>query len=393
MNAKDILAQAENIKDKLIKTRRQIHSFAETGFDLKATASFVKDELRAIGVEPVDCGKSGVAALVGNPNGKVILLRADMDALPIPEQTDLPFAAKGGNMHACGHDMHTAMLLGAARILKAHESEFCGAVKLMFQPAEEILQGADDMISAGILENPKVDAAMMIHVTAGMSMPTGTVIVSAAGVGAPAADYFEINIQGKGCHGSMPNTGIDPVITAAHILINLQQIQSREIASGERCTLTVGKLHGGTAANVIPDTALLCGTVRSFDDKTHAFIKARITEIAEMTAQTFRASTGVNFTNSCPALLNDAELSKQVGEYVRELVGHDKTVFSDSEKLPKASGSEDFAFISQKVPSVMLSVVAGQNTPPLHHPKVVFDETALSVGAAVYAYTAMRWLE
>ena len=178
MLSKTLLQEAEKEQNGILSNRRALHQMAETGFDLKETLPFVKQELADMGLQPMDCGRAGVTALVGGKKpGKVFLLRADMDALPIQEEADVEFASKNGRMHACGHDMHTAMLLEAARLLKAHEDEIEGTVKLMFQPAEEIFEGSHDMIEAGLLENPKVDAAMMIHVMAGMTLPAGKVVI------------------------------------------------------------------------------------------------------------------------------------------------------------------------------------------------------------------------
>ena len=402
MTSETILREAEAIRHHISDQRRQLHQHAETGFDLTETLALVKRELTDMGLHPVDCGRAGVVALVGGKKpGKVFLLRADMDALPIQEEADVPFASQNGNMHACGHDMHTSMLLGAARLLKDHEDEIQGTVKLMFQPAEEIFEGSRDMIGAGLLEDPKVDAALMIHVMAGMPFPAGTVIVSAPGVSAPAADYFEIKVQGKGCHGSMPNTGIDPLTAAAHILIALQEIHARELAMDDRAVLTIGTMQAGTAANVIPDTVVMGGSLRTFDEETRALIKNRMTEIAEGTAKAFRAEASVTFGSGCPTLVNDKDLSRCCETYMKELLGPGKA-FSVAElnamggggKSSKSAGSEDFAYVSQQVPSIMLALASGQPEQgygyPQHHPMVKFDESVLPGGSAVYAYTALR---
>ena len=199
-----LLQEAVDLQPKLAEERRYLHAHAETGFELADTLDFVKKELTEMGYEPVDCGRAGITAVIGGgagasgggKSGGVFLLRADMDALPIREESGVEFASENGSMHACGHDMHTAMLLGAARLLKEHEDELHGTVKLMFQPAEEIFEGSSDMIESGLLENPEVDCAMMIHVMAAMDLEPGTVIVSAPGVSAPGADYFRIKVQG-----------------------------------------------------------------------------------------------------------------------------------------------------------------------------------------------------
>ena len=401
MNPRIIMEEAASIKADIIKARQHIHSHAETRFELDHTLAYVKAALEAMGYEPQLCGRAGLVAIAGGKKpGKTFMLRADMDALPITEQADVDFASTNGNMHACGHDMHTAMLLGAARILKEHEDEINGTIKLMFQPAEEIFEGSEDMIENGLLENPSVDAALMIHVMAGMPLEPGTVIVSAPGVSAPAADYFEIKVQGKGCHGSSPNLGIDPLNAAAHLLINLQEIHARELALGDNAVLTIGTMHAGTAANAIPDEVVMGGSLRTYDEETRAFIKRRIEEIADGTAKTFRAEAEVNWGSGCPTLVNDPELSAAAHRYVQELLGPGKALSVAQLGAgggSKSAGSEDFAYISQQVPSIMLALAAGHPDKgyiyPGHHPMVKFDNDALDIGSAVYAYTAMRWLE
>ena len=405
MTAEHMLEEAQVLQETIVADRRYLHTHPGTGFEIKETVEYVKKELEALGYEPKECGKAGLVALAGGKKpGKVFLLRADMDALPIREEADVEFASENGCMHACGHDFHTSMLLGAARLLKAHEDEIEGTIKLMFQPAEEIFEGSHDMIEAGLLENPKVDAALMIHVMAGMPFPAGTVIVSAPGVSAPAADYFEIKVQGKGCHGSMPNAGVDPLNAAAHILIALQEIHARELAMGDQAVMTIGTMHAGNAANAIPDTAVMGGSIRTFDEETRVFLKQRLTEVSEGVAKTFRAEAQVTFGSGCPTLVNDMELSNCADKYVKELLGAGKA-FSVAQlnamggggKASKAAGSEDFAYVSQEVPAIMLALAAGQPQKgyqyPQHHPMVKFDEDALAGGCAVYAYTAMRWLQ
>ena len=405
MNAEQVMEEASKLKETIISDRRYLHTHPGTGFDLNDTKAYVKSQLQNMGYNPKECGKAGLIALAGGKKpGKVFLLRADMDALPIREEADVTFASQNGCMHACGHDMHTAMLLGAARIIKQHEDEIEGTIKLMFQPAEEIFEGSRDMINAGLLENPKVDAALMIHVMAGMPFQPGTVVVSAPGVSAPAADYFEIKVQGKGCHGSMPNTGMDPLNAAAHILIALQEIHARELAMNDQAVLTIGTMHAGTAANVIPDTVVMGGSIRTFDEETRSFIKKRMQEIAEGIAGSFRTTAEVTFGSGCPTLVNDKELSLCAENYVKELLGQgmafsvaELNALGGEQKSSKSAGSEDFAYVSHQVPSIMLALAAGQPEKgyqyPQHHPMVKFDEEALTYGCAVYAYTALRWLE
>ncbi len=405
MITNNILQEAAAYQEQLVQTRRYLHSHPETGFDLKNTTEYVRKELIAMGYEPVMCGKSGIIALAGKKkSGKVFLIRGDMDALPIKEESDVPFSSDNGKMHACGHDMHTTMMLGAARLLKSHEYEIEGTVKLMFQPAEEIFEGSDDMINAGVLNSPDVDAAMMIHVMAGLPIPAGTVISCDGGVSAPAADYFYIDIQGKGCHGSMPNNGVDPVTIAAHIITGLSEINSRELGLSDDAVITIGTINAGNAANVIPETAHMSGTIRTYDEETRSYIKQRVSDIASNIASAYRGSASVTYGSGCPCLLNNPDLATCSAKYLNELLGPSRTftaaqlnAMSGGGKASKSTGSEDFAYVSQKVPSIMFALAAG--TPqdgycyPQHHPKVKFDEAILSEGSAVYAYTAMRWLE
>ena len=407
MNAEQFLQQARAGEAELIGCRHWLHSHPGTGFDIQETVEYVEQQLTAMGYAPRRCGRAGLVALAGGKKpGKVFLLRADMDALPMAEQSGVEFAAGNGKMHACGHDLHTAMLLGAARLLKAHEDEIQGTVKLMFQPAEEIFEGSHDMIEAGVLQDPPVDAALMIHVMAGMPFPAGTVMVSAPGVSAPAADLFEIQVQGKGCHGSAPNKGVDPLTSAAQILLALQEINARELGLNQQAVLTIGSVHGGNAPNVIPDSAVLTGSIRTFDEDTRAYLKQRIGEIAGGIAAALRAEAKASFGSGCPTLKNDAALSQCAERYTAELLGERRAVSvaklnaaaaASGQKSGGMAGSEDFAYVSQQVPALMLALAAGEPAKgyayPQHHPKVKFDESVLADGSAVYAYNAMRWLE
>lgn len=399
MTKEQILQEASALQEEIKSHRLWLHTHAETGFDLTETKPYVKSALTEMGYTVQECGKAGLVTTVGKPGGKVLLLRADMDALPIAEEADVDFACQNGRMHACGHDMHTAMLLGAAKILKAHESELDGMVKLMFQPAEEIFEGSKDMIASGVLENPRPDAALMIHVAAGMPLPAGTVVVSAPGVSAPAADYFTIRVHGKGCHGSAPQNGIDPLTAAAHILIALQEIHARELSASDEAVLTIGTFHAGEAGNVIPDTATMGGTIRTYDEKTRAYLKERMTAIAQSIAEAFRASAEVSFGSGCPTLVNDKDLSEKVTGYLKDLLGANRA-FTTAElnggKPARGGGSEDFAYVSHEVPSLMLALAAGEPSKgyvyPQHHPKVKFDESVLSTGAAVFVDCALQYL-
>ncbi len=402
MEKHNLLLEAEDLKEYLINCRRKLHSVAETGFELPKTLDFVAGELRTMGIEPKHCGRAGLTALIGSGEGECFLLRADMDALPVPEESGLPFASTNGNSHACGHDVHTAMLLGAAKLLKVHEKELKGQVKLMFQPAEETLEGAKDMIEAGVLGNPTPRGALMLHLMTASSLPCGSVVIPKGDMGAPAADYFSIEVRGKGCHGASPNTGIDPITAAAHILIALQELSARELGMNEDAVLTIGAFRGGEASNVIPDSVIMEGTLRAMEDETREYIKLRLVEIAKGIAASFRTEAKVSFGSGCPGFLMDGELLKNLDVYARELLG-EKMVFNAAHMATsggrdgRTAGSEDFAYVSRKVPSVMLALAAGESEKgyvhPLHHPAVRFDEEAMPSGAALMAHIALRRLE
>ena len=415
MTANEILLKAKSLQEELVAHRRYLHTHPGVGFDLQETYQYVYDQLVEMGYAPNSYGKCGLIASCGHANkGKTILLRADMDALPITEKADIDFKSTNGAMHACGHDTHTTMLLGAAKILKEMENDLNGRVILLFQPSEETFEGAKDMIEAGVLRDTTPDAALMIHITAGMPFETGSVIVCDGGVSAPAADYFEIHIQGKGCHGSMPQMGIDPITIASHMVLGLQEIHARELSMSDEAVLTIGTIHAGNASNAIPDTATMGGTIRTYDEETRAFLKTRMEEIITGIATTFRASASLTFTSGCPTLVNDATLSKEITSYMKELLGP-QMAFSKGDltamaaaaaaktgapasgrKAAKATGSEDFAYFSQEVPAIMLALAGGKAADgyiyPQHHPKVMFDENAFAYGTAVYAWSAVKWL-
>lgn len=393
----DFLTEATALQGELSRHRRWLHAHPGVAFDLSDTLDYVRQELTKLGLSPVPCGRAGLTAVIGQGE-PCILLRADMDALPIPEESGEEFASTNGCMHACGHDFHTAMLLGAAKLLKARESELKGTVKLMFQPAEEIFEGAKDMIASGVLESPAPGAAVMLHVTAGTPMPAGMVITMAPGVSAPAADYFTIHVQGRGCHGSTPHQGVDALTAAAHILLALQELHARELAPGTEAVLTIGTIQGGTAPNAIADACELKGTIRTYDEATRAFLKTRMAEISAAVASAYRASAAVEFGSGAPTLNNDAELAKAVPGWLREIL--DPRMVLSAGDLPgntRGGGSEDFAYISQQVPTLMLALSAGNSregyTHPLHHPKVRLDENAMPFGTAALAHIATRWLQ
>ena len=400
MQADKLLAEAEALQPQLQKWRRTIHRNPEIGFDLPKTRALVKQALTEMGYQPQDCGKAGILALAGGKRpGKTILLRGDMDALPIFEESGEVFASEiPGRMHGCGHDMHTAMMLGAARLLKAHEDELEGTVKLEFQPAEEIFQGSPDMLAHGLLEAPHVDAAVMFHVLGGMPLPLGEVLVPGGGITMASCEQYHIVVHGKGGHGSMPENCIDPITAAAHIHIALQEINARELSQNDFGVLTTGRFAAGAASNVIPDTAEMWGTIRTTDpeNKSGALIKQRMTEIAQGVAAAFRCTAEVTFSDFCPCMVVDETLSKDAFGYLSEMLGQGVMDMTSLTGGKPGGGSEDFAFVSHEVPTVSLFLACGGPAQGCrysqHHPKVRFDDSVLYKGSAAYGYVAMRWL-
>ena len=392
---KKILQEANDITTQLTEWRHELHKHPELGFELDFTRQYVHDELVKLGLDPQPCGRSGWTVVLGNPKGKTIMLRADMDALPLMEDTDVTFKSEHpGKMHACGHDMHTSMLLGAAKLLKEHEEELEGCVKLMFQPAEEICQGAKDMVDAGVLENPKVDAASMIHVASGMPFPTGLLIITPGKGGASSSTEFEITVKGKGGHGAMPAMSIDPITAIVHIHEALQEIHARELDLGGYLTITVCQIHSGEASNIIPETATMSGTIRAMSVDVQEWAKTRIQEISENISAAFRTQVEVRYPKSIPPLIVDDAMSDSAHTLMKELLG-DSTMLMP--KDVKGGGSEDFAEIALKVPSVAMFLAAGSTNDgynyPAHHPKVRFDERVLPIGTAAHTYFAIRWLQ
>ena len=388
------LQRAQEIAPEIVENRRFIHSHAGVGFDLEDTVERILAQLKAMGIEGKRCGKAGVVATLGKP-GKCILLRGDIDALPIPEQSGLDFAAQNGAMHACGHDFHGAMLLGAAKLLKENEQNLQGTVKLMFQPAEEKLAGAKDMVEHGVLESPQVDAAFAMHIGTGNEESAVGSVKFTKGPSHASGDSFRIIVQGKGCHGASSYQGVDAISVAAHIVVALQEIPAREVPADQLSIVTVGVFQGGTACNIIADTATIEGTIRALSPANRDFLIKRVPEIAEGIAKTYRASITLEHPTGCtPPSLNDPALCDEMLPFIQEIVPAQQVLVKQNEP---SLGSEDFAYVSTQVPAMMISLGAGSKGEgyhyALHSPFVTPDEGCLPTGAALYAHCATRWLE
>ena len=378
MQFKEIEQMIKECLPEVIDLRRRIHAEPELGNCEVKTAAKVLEKLNRL---PLDVrtnifGNGILATLEGVKQGRTLMFRADMDALPMNEENELDFKSTVPNvMHACGHDMHTAALTGAALVLSRLQSYLKGNVKFMFQPAEESspVGGSRGMIDAGVLENPKVDEAYGLHV---YGIPCGQ-ITFRPGVANSRSDRITIEIIGKSSHGSFPNEGNDAIVAAANVITSIQTIVSRSLSPSERAVITIGTMHGGSRYNVISDKVVLEGTVRSFSDDTVHIIKARLHDIVEQAAATYGCKGVLKYENGYDFMYNDPQLSDFVSKSIGEIIGTEN-IHIQPNPLP---AGEDFSFITKKVPSVFLWVGAEskehQGKCILHNPEAIFDEQGL----------------
>jgi len=364
--------------DALTAIRRDLHAHPELGFQEVRTSGIVAAELARLGIEvTTGIGKTGVVGVLhGNRPGRRIGLRADMDALPIHEQTNLPFASKTpGVMHACGHDAHTTMLLGAARYL-AETRDFAGTAVFIFQPAEEGLGGARAMIADGLFTRFPCDEVYGLH-NSPFHAP-GEIGVK-PGAAMAGANFFDITVTGKGCHAAMPEAGVDPVVIAAALVGQMQGIVARNVPPAERIVLSITQIHAGAAYNVIPGEATLAGTVRYFNRETAALVTARMQSLCDGAALAYGVEVRLDMRNVFDVLENDPTLSQAMLAAARDLVGEQAR-----EKTDLVMGSEDFADMLQVVPGAYCTVGHGSGV-PLHNAGYVFDDASLPLGAALMA--------
>lgn len=379
---------AKKHKKYIIDMRRHFHMYPELSMKEFDTSKKIKEELTKMNIPYTSVAETGVMATIeGEKPGKVVALRADMDALELEEKNEVPYKSKNnGIMHGCGHDGHIAMLLGAAKILSEMKSEIKGKVKLLFQPAEETAQGAKKMIQDGVLDD--VDAIFGAHLWS--ELPVGKISVQ-SGSRMAAVDFFKILVQGKGGHGSMPHQGVDSVVAASSIVMNLQSIVSRELSPMDSAVVTVGKLEAGSRFNVLAQEGALYGTTRYFNPDIKERLPKIIERIAKKTAESFRAKASLEYKYLTPPLINNPRCSEIARGAVEKILGEDGIG-----NLPKMTGGEDFAFFMEKVPGVM-AMIGTRNKEkdtcwPQHHPNYDIDENALISGAAVYAQFALDFL-
>lgn len=395
--AADLKRDVDEMLPGVIADRRHLHEHPELGMQEHETAKFVADRLAALGVEDIRTGisETGVTGLIhgtgsGPGAGKVVLVRADMDALPIREENDVDYRSRhDGVMHACGHDAHTAILLGVARVLVDRRAQFAGTVKLCFQPCEETGPGgARWMIEQGVLEDPPVDACFGLHVW--QNEPVGDVLVGDGPVMA-ASDRFEVTVQGKGGHGAMPDRCVDPIVVGMAIVNALQTIVSREVDPTESAVVTVGEFHAGEAPNVIPDTATIRGTVRTFTPEVQDHIERRIVELAEGIGAAMRARVTAAYRRGVPATVNDPAMAAIARRAAIEVVGEEHV----RPQVP-TMGGEDFSHFLRERPGCYFFVGTNNAERGLvwghHHPKFDIDEEALGIGVETMVRTLMGYL-
>jgi amidohydrolase len=389
---KDFFAQARELFNYTQSMRRDFHMHPELGFQEVRTAGIVAKELQKLGLEvTTGIGKTGVVALIeGTGAGPTLLLRADMDALPIVEQTAAEYASQNqGVMHACGHDGHTAILLTVAKMLNSARDQFPGTIKLVFQPAEEGQGGAESMLTDGVMDNPKVDITLGLHLW--NERPVGWLGI-AEGATMAGAEMFTITVTGKGGHGAIPQGAIDPVLAGAHIVTALQSIVARNVAPFDSAVISVTQFQGGDAFNVIPPSVKLVGTIRSFKPEVREMVLKRFSEITTGVAEAFGCQVEINNIRLTPPVINQSRTVKLVQSAAKKVLP-DSTVDSSA---PITMGSEDFAFMIEKVPGCFFFVGSANEERGLnyghHHPKFDVDEQALPRAAALMAQAAMEIL-
>jgi amidohydrolase len=386
------LDDALAISAEITAVRRDLHMHPELGFQEVRTARIVAEQLNGLGYEVMTgVGKTGVVGLLqgGQPGEKVVLLRFDMDALPIQEENDVAYRSQTpGVMHACGHDAHVAVGIGVATLLAKHRDQVPGTIKLMFQPAEEGLGGALSMIKDGLLEGPKVDYAFGLHVSSWH--PTGTAVVR-SGAMLAASDVLEIIVHGRGGHGAVPDQTVDAVLVAAQVIVALQTIVSRNVSPDEAAVVTIGAIHAGQAGNVIAETAAMRGTIRCFSQQVRAVLHKRIREVAEGVASALGARAEVNIIIGVDPTISAPRPSEVVHRVASEVLGEAQinTTF-------RTTGGEDFSAVLERVPGNFFMLGARNDEKglnyPHHNPRFDIDEACLPYGAAILCEAAVRCL-
>ena len=389
----DFKKEADAIKEELVAIRRDLHEHPEIGFEEVRTSGVIKKFLKDNGIPYSEVAKTGVCGIIkGTKEGKnkTIALRGDIDGLPIGDMKTCEYKSKeNGRMHACGHDAHTTILLGAAKVLNKYKDQFSGNVKLFFEPAEETTGGAIPMIEEGVLDNPNVDAILGLHVDE--ETECGTIKIKKGVVNA-ASNPFSIKITGQGGHGASPHTTVDPVVIASHIVLALQTVVSREIAPVNPAVITVGTLHAGTAQNIIPGEATLSGMIRTMTKEDRAFAIERLNEIVNGIATISRAKAEIKVDESYPCLYNNDEFVDLISESANVVLGKENVL---EQRAPKM-GVESFAYFANERPAAFYFLGSGnkskKTTEPAHSNLFNIDEECLPIGVAIQALAAFNYL-
>ena len=386
----NFLDKAKNIESELIEIRRDLHENPELGFNLFRTSQKVKDFLSEEGIEYYEVAQTGICAIIRGNGEKTVALRADMDALPLLDKKVCSYASKVVNkMHACGHDAHTTILLGTAKILNAMKDEINGNVKLFFEPAEETTGGAPIMIKEGVLQNPNVDAIIGLHVEEWLEV--GTVGLKRDYAYA-ASNPFTIKIVGKGGHGASPHMTIDPIVIASNIIVCLQNIVSREIPPTDAAVITIGTIHGGTAQNIIPEEVVISGIIRTMKSEHREYIKTRLIQVVEGIVSSMRGKCEINIEESYPCLFNNDKLADMFEEKASEVIGVSNVLKLDQPTM----GVESFAYFSNERPALFYFLGSGNVEKgivnPAHGSLFDIDENCLSIGVAMQCKLAYEFL-
>lgn len=388
--------EAEVISEEIINIRRDIHQNPELGFEEYRTSSLIKKFLEDEGIKYTSVAGTGVCGIIeGNledklSKKKIVALRADIDALPILEKNDIIYKSQvNGKMHACGHDAHTAILLGAAKILNKHKDKFSGIVKLLFEPAEETVGGAKFMIKEGVLDNPNVDIVIGLHVEE--TLDVGKIMIKNSVVNA-ASNPFSIKVYGKGGHGAYPHMCVDPIVIAAKIISNLQTIVSREIKPINPAVITVGSIKAGEAANVIPDEAILTGIIRTMTKEDREYVVKRVYDIATTISTLMGGSCKVDIEESYPSLYNDNDVSKLVRDSAAEIIGKSNVIEQENPKM----GVESFAYFAMERRAVFYFLGVKNKDEKIihaaHSPRFNINEDAIPIGIAIQCLNVFNYL-
>lgn len=387
----DFLKEAKLIRDEIISNRRYFHENPEVGFEEFNTSKRIVEYLNSLNIENKVICKTGIVAIIkGTGNGPVIALRSDLDALPLEDRKNVSYSSKiRGKMHACGHDGHMSILMGTANILNKHRDKFKGCVKLIFEPAEETVGGAKFMIEEGVLEKPKVDAIVGLHVSE--LLDSGTIGIKYGVVNA-ASNPFKIIVKGKGGHGAHPEDAIDPIVAASNMVISLQTIVSREISPHNPSVITIGQFEGGTAPNIIPEEVVLQGVIRTITKQDREYAIKRLKEICEGIASSMRVEVEFEIVDGYPCLYNNDNLVSFSEKIFKDILGENNVDMN----VKPSMGVESFAYFSEKVPSLFYFLgtrnISRGIIHPAHGSLFDLDEDGLVIGAALQSAMAFNYL-